>query len=951
MILRPYQQECVESVFRELESNSSTLVVMPTSAGKTVTFAGIISKFQPSRVLVLAHRKELIYQAKDKIQKVTGLSVEIEMGEHRSSQAAGLFHPVAQIIVSTIQTQISGNDGNGRMTKFDPHDFGLVIIDECHHAVSRGYKKVINYYRQNPNIKVIGFTASPDRSDEEALGQIFDTVAYDYEILDAINDGWVIPVEQQMVEVEDLNFEPIDTTAGDLNSGQLSELMTREKPMHGVISSTIDIVGSKRGIGFAVSVEQARICSEIMNRHKAGMSHWICGKTPKEERPKILSDFANGSIQFLWNCGVLCLDDKTEILTSEGWIGIEGMTYQHKVANWDNGNVFFKEPNFIVRRDRHEGEKMVVLETKNRSIRVTGDHRMLFKKYSYENFEIVHASDLVGKRGFLPISGEAKEFELTIEDGPELTEKQINRNISANSYTLRKLHGYSDLESKIEARKRILTDEKLKYTQPKELTNDDCKLIGYWLGDGSVGRGNKGGLTYTLCQAARDKNICAEVSRLLESCGFDYKKRFEKNICLWSMPRGTGFGNQKRNGFYRIEPYLKKFGTNLFWALNQSQFDSLVAGFWMADGEHYDFASPNVPIMRISNTKKPILDLLQAIACVRGYRASITTDKVRNPNANVLYHLSLTKRTAHEMTKYRLQFEDGWKPERVWCVTSDTGNIITRRRGTVVVTGNTEGFDDTGVEIISMARPTKSRALYAQMAGRAFRPHHTIASQLGLCPAAAVRRAMIARSVKPSALIIDFVGNSGRHKLMTTADILGGKVSDEVIEAAVKRARQQGGKVRMDKAIEEEERRIEERKKREQEEIAKKEKLKAKAKFSSSKIDPFDIFQVKPTTPRGWDRAKSISKKMKDMLERSGIKNVEELGYAKAKQLCGTIIDRWNKNLCSFGQAKLLTKFGYEKAGEMTFQQAKATITAVKNNGWRKVELSSISTTTNDDPY
>jgi hypothetical protein len=186
---------------------------------------------------------------------------------------------------------------------------------------------------------------------------------------------------------------------------------------------------------------------------------------------------------------------------------------------------------------------------------------------------------------------------------------------------------------------------------------------------------------------------------------------------------------------------------------------------------------------------------------------------------------------------------------------------------------------------------------------------------------------------------------------MTTADILGGKVSDEVLEAAVKRARQQGGKVRMDKAIEEEEKRIEERKKREQEEIAKKEKLKAKAKFTSSKVNPFDIFQVKPVEPRGWDRAKSISKKMKDMLEASGVKNVNELGYAKAKQLCGVIIDRWNRKLCSLGQARLLTKFGYENVSEMKFADASNLITAVKNNGWKKVELSAIGNETNENPF
>jgi superfamily II DNA or RNA helicase len=136
--------------------------------------------------MVLAHREELIFQAKDKIHTVTGLEVQVEMGAYRSQH--GLFG-AAPVIVSTVQTHTAGNDGGGRMTKFEPEDFGLLIIDEAHHATAGSYKRCIEWYKRNPELKILGVTATPDRSDEQALGQIFDTVAYDYEVMDAIQGG------------------------------------------------------------------------------------------------------------------------------------------------------------------------------------------------------------------------------------------------------------------------------------------------------------------------------------------------------------------------------------------------------------------------------------------------------------------------------------------------------------------------------------------------------------------------------------------------------------------------------------------------------------------------------------------------------------------------------------------------------------------------------------------
>jgi superfamily II DNA or RNA helicase len=149
-------------------------------------------------------------------------------------------------VVSTIQTQIAGR--RGRMNRFDPFKFDLLVIDEAHHSTAGSYRKVIDYYRQNPNLKVLGVTATPDRADEEALGQVFESVAYDYEILDAINDGWLVPINQQMVTIDGLDFSAIRTTAGDLNGADLAKVMEAEKNLHGIVSATLEIIGERRAL-------------------------------------------------------------------------------------------------------------------------------------------------------------------------------------------------------------------------------------------------------------------------------------------------------------------------------------------------------------------------------------------------------------------------------------------------------------------------------------------------------------------------------------------------------------------------------------------------------------------------------------------------------------------------------------------------------------------------------
>jgi superfamily II DNA or RNA helicase len=295
--LRPYQDEAVSATLEAWHRSDSTLIVMPTGTGKTVVLAKIAEHRLPSgRVLLLAHREELIFQGAKKIRAVTGEVPDIEMAEHRAR------HDIwgkSKIVVSSVQTLSKPH----RLERFDPSEFATVIVDEAHHSVASSYLTVINHFRKG-GVKLLGVTATPDRADEEALGKVFESVAFEYDLPGAIHDGWLVPILHRAVWVEGLDYSSIRTTAGDLNGKDLAEVLEYEDNLHRIAAPAIDIIGERKALVFAASVVQAdRIC-EIFNRHRPGSSAFIHGKTNKEDRRNVLKQYANGDVQILVNVGV-----------------------------------------------------------------------------------------------------------------------------------------------------------------------------------------------------------------------------------------------------------------------------------------------------------------------------------------------------------------------------------------------------------------------------------------------------------------------------------------------------------------------------------------------------------------------------------------------------------------------------------------------------------------------
>ncbi|MCL5281898.1 MAG: DEAD/DEAH box helicase family protein [Planctomycetes bacterium] len=533
-----------------MRTNRSTLLIVATGLGKTVVFSHIAGDYiSRGRVMVLAHREELVTQAWRSLKRITGYEPDMEMGEWQA-QTYGVWQ--SPIVVGTIQTQIAGFGGQGRMRKFDPADFSLLVIDEAHHAAAASYREVIGYYTCNPNLKVLGVTATPDRADERALGGIFQTVAFEMDIRDGIDGGWLVPVEQQSVDVEGLDYSSVRTTAGDLNGADLARVLEFEDALHGIASPTVDLCGDRKTLIFAASLAQAERLCEILNRHKPDSADWVHGGTPKDKRRELFERYASRQFQYLVNVGVA-----------------------------------------------------------------------------------------------------------------------------------------------------------------------------------------------------------------------------------------------------------------------------------------------------------------------------------------------------------------------------------------------TEGFDDPGIQVVVMARPTKSRSLYAQMAGRGTRPLPGLIEDR---EDAQQRQAAILASGKPCVEIIDFVGNCGRHKLVTSADILGGRYSDQIVDRAKKNAERKsadaGKPVDVIEELEEAERQIEEER-RKAEEAARRSHLRVRAKYSTAKVNPFDVLHIEPCREPAWHKDRQPTPKQVAFLERSGV-DVAGLSFTHARQIIDTIIKNREDGRCSFKQAQVLSWHGYDPR-EITFKQARTIINEMAANGWRPI--------------
>lgn len=293
MELRPYQEEARQAVQREWDQgNRRTLLVLPTGGGKTIIFSKVIEDQVRAgrRVLILAHRGELLQQAADKLRQATGLGCAVEKAEET---CLGSWFRVTVGSIQSLQRP-------QRLDKFPPDYFGAIVVDEAHHALAEGYQRVLEHF---PKARVLGVTATPDRGDMRNLGQYFDSLAYEYTLPRAIREGYLCPIKALTIPLK-LDISGVAQSAGDYSAGGLGVAL--EPYLEQIAQEMAAQCRGRRTVIFLPLIKTAQRMRDILNAHGLRAAE-VNGGSP--DREQILGDFARGAYDALCNA----------MLLTEGW--------------------------------------------------------------------------------------------------------------------------------------------------------------------------------------------------------------------------------------------------------------------------------------------------------------------------------------------------------------------------------------------------------------------------------------------------------------------------------------------------------------------------------------------------------------------------------------------------------------------------------------------------------
>lgn len=293
LTLRPYQQEAHDSILEKWGHGADRLLlVLPTGTGKTIVFAAVTSDRvrQGSRVLILAHRGELLEQAADKLSKSTGLGSALEKAD--SSCLGSWF----RVVVGSVQTLMR----ESRLNRFPRDYFTTIIIDEAHHCISDSYQRVLQYFDK---AKVLGVTATPDRGDMRDLGSYFEQIAYEYTLPTAIREGYLSPIKALTVPLK-IDISSVGIAQGDFKAGEIG---TALDPFLEQIATEMETYcRNRKTVVFLPLVKTSQKFRDVLIRHGFDAAE-VNGNS--EDRAEVLKDFDDGRYNVLCN----------SMLLTEGW--------------------------------------------------------------------------------------------------------------------------------------------------------------------------------------------------------------------------------------------------------------------------------------------------------------------------------------------------------------------------------------------------------------------------------------------------------------------------------------------------------------------------------------------------------------------------------------------------------------------------------------------------------
>ena len=291
--LRPYQQQARDRIHAEWDAgHTRTLLVLPTGTGKTIVFASVAADQVRAgdRVLILAHRGELLEQAADKLQRSTGLVSAVEKAE--STCLDSWF----RVVVGSVQTL----QRTARLERFPQDYFGTIIIDEAHHAITDGYRRILDYFS---GAKVLGVTATPDRGDMRNLGEVFDSLAYEYKLTDAIKEGYLCKIMAQTIPLK-LDITDVGFTSGDYSLGQLGTAL--DPYLEQIAAEMAQRCKGRKTVVFLPLIKTSQKFRDLLNTYGFRAAE-VNGQS--DDRRQVLADFDAGKYNVLCN----------SMLLTEGW--------------------------------------------------------------------------------------------------------------------------------------------------------------------------------------------------------------------------------------------------------------------------------------------------------------------------------------------------------------------------------------------------------------------------------------------------------------------------------------------------------------------------------------------------------------------------------------------------------------------------------------------------------
>lgn len=293
MEARPYQKEAIAAIEGEWEKGvRRTLLVLPTGCGKTIVFCKVAEDLVRSggRVLILAHRGELLEQAADKLEQATGLKTALEKAE------ASSLDSWYRVTVGSVQTLMR----ESRLARFAPDWFDAIIVDEAHHVLADSYQRILDHFA---GAKVLGVTATPDRGDMRNLGSVFESLAYEYTLPRAIRERYLCPIKAQTIPLK-LDLTGVGVQSGDFKAGDLGSALD---PYLAQIGEEMRrTCAERKTVVFLPLVKTSQKFRDILN----GMGFRAAEVNgASDDRAEVLRDFDEGRYNVLCN----------SMLLTEGW--------------------------------------------------------------------------------------------------------------------------------------------------------------------------------------------------------------------------------------------------------------------------------------------------------------------------------------------------------------------------------------------------------------------------------------------------------------------------------------------------------------------------------------------------------------------------------------------------------------------------------------------------------